>query len=184
MSYGKTNDDPFGAARAMILGDLITGFFKAESDFKKKVIDDLVVKNNKALEWPSPPNCFQFRTIVYRHSSMNSFQATTKLMTGTPVIHRSLEPEILKLIAGWEQVEEDRQKLKQLLSILLKPCVNRQQARAAVPEFLVRHSPMLATSGYRIAPFEEYACFTEAQWDDYNRLLPRLHIYNGSAMLI
>jgi len=100
------------------------------------------------------------------------------------VIHLSLEPEMLKMVAAWEQVERDRQKLKQLLSILLKPCVNTQQARASVPEFLVRHSPMLAASGYRIAPFETYACFTEAQWNDYNQLLPRLHIYNGAAMLI
>lgn len=184
MSYGKTNDDPFGAARAMILRDLIIGFFKAESDFKKKVIDDLVVKNNKALEWPSPPNCFQFRTTIYRHSSLNSFDSAIRFPKGIPVIHLSLEPEMLKLVAGWEQVERDRQKLKQLLSILLKPCVNRQQARAAVPEFLVRHSPLLAESGTRISPFEVYACFTEAQWDDYNRLLPRLHIYNGSALLI
>ena len=184
MPYGITNDDPFGAARAMILRDLITGFFKAEMGFKAKVIDDLVVKNNKALGWPSPPNCFQFRTTIYRHSSLNSFNGTTKFPKGIPVIHLSLEPEMLKMVAAWEQVERDKQKLKQLLSILLKPCVTIQQARAAVPEFLVRHSPLLAESGTRISPFEEYACFNVAQWDDYNRLLPRLHIYNGAAILI
>lgn len=177
-------DDPFFTARLTIFNEIINGFFRAELVFKAKVIDALVEKNNKALEWPSPPNCFQFRTTVYRHSSLNSFRSTTKFPKGIPVIHKSLEAEMLKLIAGWEQLERDTQKLKQLLSIMLKPCVNTQQARAAIPEFLVRHSPMLATSGTRIGPFEVCAPFSPAQWEDYNKLLPRLHVYNGATILI
>lgn len=91
---------------------------------------------------------------------------------------------MIKLVAGWERIEFDKQKLKQILSILLKPCVNIQQARDAVPEFLVRHCAMLTDYPRRTQPFELESRLTPAQWEDYNRILPRLHIYNGAAMLI
>lgn len=184
MTHYRQVEDPFNAARNMIHAQTIRGFFSAEERFKAKVIDDLVERNNKELRWPSPPNCFQFRTTIYRHSSCNSFNGVTKFPKGIPVIHQSLEAEMIKLVAGWERIEFDKQKLKQILSILLKPCVNIQQARDAVPEFLVRHCAMLTDYPRRTQPFELESRLTPAQWEDYNRILPRLHIYNGAAMLI
>ena len=175
--------DPFNGARMVIHSSIMDGFFSAETSFKTKVIDAIVSQNNKALNWPTPPNCFQFRTTIYRSSTCNGFQGATKFPKGIPVIHKSLEAEMLKLVASWEKVEQDKQKLKQLLSILLKPCVNCEQARNAVPDFLVRHCALFRNLR-RTEPFELESRLSPAQWADFNYILPRLHIYNGAAMLL
>lgn len=174
--------DPFYSARMQIHHQVITGFFAAEETFKVRTVDRMVEKNNKALDWPTAPNMFQFRTTVYRHSSLNSFQRGSKFPKGIPVIHASLEEEMIKLAAQWGRVETDKQKLKQLLSIVLKPCVNFNQVRNALPEMMIRHVPGL-NQFKRTEPFELESRLSPAQWQDYNNMLPRLHIYNGSALL-
>ena len=170
--------DPFFSARMQIHHQVITGFFAAEDTFKIRTVDKMVEKNNKALDWPSPPNMFQFRTTVYRHSSLNSFQGGTKFPKGIPVIHISLEEEMIKLAAQWGRVETDKQKLKQLLSIVLKPCVDSNQARNALPEMMIRHVPGLNQSK-RTEPFELESRLTPAQWEDYNNMLPLLNRRRG-----
>lgn len=167
-----------------LIDGLLANLFLAEQRNNQRWVDQLVEENDALLEWPIPARGFQFRGNIYHHSQEKGARRYgSNFKFGIPVIHTGLHERIEQLLTEVGTQELDKQRIKQFLSVLYSGVESMQEVRDRTPDIL---APMLPVKEHlpRMFPFEMAVKLTNAQMEEYNRLLPAIQLYSASRLLL
>lgn len=112
---------------------IVKMLFKAEDERKLKTIHNLVERNNEAIKGKF--DCFYFHGITFIGENGASRHSKK------PALHESLWNDAEDFLASQEEIEKDRQKIKQVLYHLLQGARTLQHIRDAIPESLRDYLP-------------------------------------------
>lgn len=158
---------------------LITdAIFSGEDNRLKRDIKALIDENNSIIKKTASG-------FNYKGKHYSEFPMALAIRREFPMLHRSLVSRMGELSAFQEQVDRDREQVRQTLNILLHHGItNRQDQRDALPECVVDLDKIHGFKG--IQRTREPAFNLEpgsTKWKLFQRTLPKIEMYCATRLM-
>lgn len=118
---------------------------------------------------------FQWKGHIFRVAG-----SPTKVLR-VPALEFALRKEGDDLLRDMQAVEDDKQLVKQVMALLLKPCIDLQNIRDALPESLVELSSQL--SGMTRLREPAWTLTDERHLRQYAKMLDKIDFYAATRMM-
>ncbi|MNO13141.1 hypothetical protein D3C76_27670 [compost metagenome] len=157
------------------LDALVKKLFAAEERRLDKIVETLDQRNREI--GGHRPQGFLLQGKLYRPSN-----ATLIAIVGIKPLAYELSDDGNKFLKDRNQIDQDRQSIKQILYKLVEPCQNAQEIRDTLPECLVSLVPELSKMERRFAT-GFFAPKDDRFVRQYEAILPKIEMYSVSCLL-
>lgn len=151
---------------------ILDTLFTAEGRRLQKNIDQLHESNQELSK--KHAEGFIFQGTFYRHSLSAAGAGTYS------TLHLKLWPDMQVHLRDQEQVELDKQKIRQVLFRLIEPCHCLQHVRDAIPDCIVDTLPAEVSALDRMGG-PNFQTLRDLR--QYNLVLPKIEFYSAARLL-
>ena len=167
------------AEEDLVLG-LVSNLMATDNKRVAEMLDKLIESNDFKLNAGFSSMCFRHREIVYYH---REYQRGGMGRWGpmTPPLSKDLVDEFGVIEQERLILKEHTQKIKQILTVLLKGVKDRQMLRDLLPDCM---SQYVIPHKERYMPQHLVWQLTDKQIREYREILPLIQMYSASSILL
>jgi hypothetical protein len=160
---------------------LLKALFEGEVRRLQECLDGIVDKNRAQQRGgPNSSLCFRASDGGLYISSKTATRPGPK--TQWPSLERELYPEFLTYRADAAVIDQDRREIQQLLFMITVGCLDRQDHRDTLPDFMANLLPELAALPRKLAEH----CYLRDNihaMDSWRAILPKIEFYSAARLM-
>ena len=177
--FGENVDESMVNSSVNNLVDgLISNLMAADNKRVAKMLNALIDDNDTKLNGYNTM-CFRHREIMYYHEEYQRSGFNSQYMT--PILHNDLRDRFEVIEQERLILKEHTQKIKQILTVLLKGVRDNQMLRDLLPDCM---SQYVIPHRERFMPQHLVWQLNDRQIREYREILPLIQMYSASSILL
>ena len=161
-----------------LVDGLISNLMAADNKRVAKMLNALIDDNDTKLNGYNRM-CFRHGEVMYYHEEYQRGGFSNTYMT--PILHKDLRDRFKVIEQERLILKEHTQKIKQILTILLKGVRDHQMLRDLLPDCM---SQYVIPHNERYMPQHLVWQLTDKQIREYQEILPLIQMYSASSILL
>lgn len=177
--FGENVDESMVNSLVNNLVDGLTSILMATDNKRIATMLNALIDDNDAKLNGYNTMCFRYGEVIYYHEEYQRGGFSSPYMT--PILHKDLRDRFEVIEQERLILKEHTQKIKQILTVLLKGVKDRQMLRDLLPDCM---------SQYVIPHIERYMPqhlvwqLNDRQIREYREILPLIQMYSASSILL